>query len=109
MCVVDKLKNLISELLSGGIKVPMIYDHHTDGPSIIISFPYIAFVVVVYTIMQLAESNILYATVAALTLWLLATVLYIMRKLTKAKFDVDDQSIDLESEPEDDKTPTSNS
>jgi hypothetical protein len=84
--------------INRGIKVPQIYDFSTKLPSITLSFPYIAFIVLVYAEINLINKDATQGTLVALGTWFLATVLYMIRKITKAKFDLDDQSFDLEGE-----------
>jgi len=85
-----------------GVSMPIIRDPVTDMPSITLTFPYIAFALAVHAVIQLLGVNTLYGTVAALLLWLMATILYLIRKLNKVKLDIDQQSLELEggdSEP----------
>lgn len=84
-----------------GIRFPMAHDITTGKPSVTLLFPYISFFIAMTAIILLMRENTLYGAIAAIGSWIIALVLYLMRKLTKAKIDIDDKSIELENEESD--------
>jgi hypothetical protein len=86
----------LRDLADRGFSVPIIRDPLTDQPSITLSFPYIAFFLAVYSVVKLLEQDVLYGAIAGVSLWLMATVLYMIRKLNKVKLDIDDKEIELD-------------
>lgn len=94
--MIDSLIEIIKNIFNRGIKLPMAYDAVTKHPSVTLLFPYIAFIVLIYAEIRLIDSNPTEGALLALGAWFLATVLYMLRKLSKAKFDLDDKSFELE-------------
>ena len=89
-----------------GMRLPFMRDPTTQKPSITLFFPYATFALAVVSLTALHfRSGLLMATWTAIGFWIIAVVLYMLRKITRAKFDLDDKSIDLsnEEEPEADK------
>lgn len=84
-----------------GVKFPMAHDVTTGQPSITLLFPYISFIVAMIAIILLMRENTLYGTIAAIGVWIIALVLYLMRRITKFKADLDDKSIELDNEETD--------
>ena len=85
-----------------GIKVPLFYDPVTDMPSITILFPYVSFIIAIISIIALHfYPQFMVGTSFAVVVWVISTVLYMIRKLHKAKFDLDDKTIEIESEGKD--------
>lgn len=79
-----------------------MHDPITKKPSITLMFPYFSFILMMVGLGLLLKENTLYGAIGAGIVWLLATILYLLRKLTKAKVDLDDKSIELENEDDDD-------
>ena len=81
-----------------GVYVPFIYDQSTKGPSMTLAFSYITFVLSILSIIALHfKVELFVATTTTLVFWLIATILYMIRKITKAKFDLDDKSFELDN------------
>lgn len=83
-------------LLDKGIKLPLMYDPITDKPSVTLMFPYFSFILLMISLALLVKENTLYGAIGVGSVWVLATVFYLLRKLTKFKADLDDKSIELE-------------
>lgn len=82
-----------------GVYVPFIYDQSTKGPSMTLAFSYITFVLAILSCIALhVKVELFVATVTTLMFWLIATILYMIRKITKAKFDLDDKSFELDND-----------
>lgn len=92
---------LFNKLAKVGLKLPMAYDHRVKGPSINLLILYIATILSIVSIISLHKNNHLEATIATLTFWAVANVFYAIRKLTSAKFDLDDKSVELSNEDKD--------
>lgn len=82
-----------------GLKVIMAYDSAAGKPSFTLLFAYVAHVLAVCSLIlyNIIGDHFL-ATTATCTYAIVCTILYIFRKLNKAKFDLKDQSFDLESD-----------
>ena len=100
---------LIQRWANQGIKFPMAHDSTTGKPSITLLFPYISFLLAMVSIIMLLKENTLYGTIAAIGTWVIALILYLMRKITKFKADLDDKSIELENGDTDEPTDKNNS
>lgn len=81
-----------------GLFVPMAHDSPADKPSVMLLFAYTAHVLALASLiafnilgdhLQAVSATCLYAVIC--------TVLYMLRKLSKAKFDLDDKSVELDS------------
>lgn len=84
-----------------GMYVPYFHDGSTGKPSITLMFPYITFVIAVISTIALHFSlNLLVATITSITFWAVATVFYMIRKITKASFDLDDKEFSIENKGE---------
>ena len=93
----EKLRLIYEKWSSKGIKLPFLYDPTTDKPSITLFFPYASFVVALTSVISLHfKPSLLIPTCVSISFWTIATVLYMIRKINKAKFDLDDKSIELE-------------
>jgi len=93
----EKLKALYLKWSTIGVKLPFAYDPTTDKPSITLFFPYASFVVALASVIALHfYPTLLPATTISIIFWVLATVLYMVRKINKAKFDLSDKSIEIE-------------
>ena len=92
------LRSLWSRWGTEGIKIPFIYDPASKQPSITILFPYVLFWIACISLVLLhIFPGMTIATWTSIGFWAMATVLYMFRKLQKAKFEVGGKSITLES------------
>ena len=80
-----------------GMNFPFLHDPVTKKPSITLLFPYITFTLTVISLILLhIWQSLLVATAMSMLFWVLSTVFYMLRKLHKAKIDLNDQSIELD-------------
>lgn len=76
----------------------MLKDPQTEKPSVTITFAYIFFIATLISIFFLHKNpEQLTATIVTVLCWAAATIFYMVRKINKAKIDLNDQSIELES------------
>lgn len=100
--MIDKLKEIFHNMSIRGIKFPYAYDVTTGKPSITLLFPYVTFVIAVVSVIALHFSiGLFIATSTAIGFWVIAVIFYMLRRISKAKFDLDDKSFELESGDED--------
>lgn len=93
--------NKIKDWSENGIKFFMAWDSSTDKPSATLFFSYVAFILSVISVIVLHfRPDLFVGSATTITLWVIATVLYMFRRLQKAKFDLDDRSFELEGEEE---------
>lgn len=82
-----------------GVKWPLMHDPVDGKPSITAMFAYATFILTVSSVVSLHFfPEILAATGVTMGFWGMATVFYLLRKITKAKFDADDRSFELDGE-----------
>lgn len=82
-----------------GIRLPFAHDPTTEKPSVTLLFPYVTFVVaVISTICLHFWPSMLMATATSIMFWIVAVVLYLLRKISRATFNLKDKSIGLDSE-----------
>lgn len=80
-----------------GMRLPFIYDAPSEKPSLTVMFPYVTFIIASASVVALHfYSSLIIATTTAIFFWLIATVLYMLRKLQKASFDLKEQTFSLE-------------
>lgn len=81
-----------------GIRVPFAFDGVTKLPSVTLFFMYIANLLAILSLIYLhIRSDAFIATCMTVLYAVINTVLYLMRKLQSAKFDLDDKSFELEA------------
>lgn len=101
MKFIQAIKDLYNKSAEVGLKLPFVYDGATKQPSITLMFAYITFILaLVSTILLHIFDNLLTATVTSICFWVIAYVLYRIRKLDKAKIDLDDRSIEFSGDGE---------
>jgi len=93
--MVQKLQEKLKKASEEGIKFPYAYDAVKKKPSVTLMFTYVTFVLAIVATVAMMVSNINLGAPMALLFWLVATVLYMMRSIDKAKFDLDDKSVEL--------------
>lgn len=93
------LSDKIDSWSATGLKVPFARDAATNKPSVTLFFAYITFLIACVSIicMHFLEKLAL-ATWTSMGFWFLATVLYMMRQISKAKLNFKDKSVDLEDD-----------
>lgn len=100
----EKIASKWKEWSTRGIHVPFIFDPETNKPSVTLLFPYVTFVItVIFLILTFFYPESLQTTAMSLLFWAISVIFYRLRKLDKVKIDVDDKSIELDSEDESEK------
>jgi hypothetical protein len=100
----EKIKQIWSSWSTEGMKLPFVHDGATGKPSVTLLFTYIAFTLSVISVIVLhLKLDLVVATITTIIFWVLSVVFYLIRNLQKAKFDLDDKSIELEGEDEETK------
>lgn len=95
------MKAWIKKICTEGMRFPYAHDTTTGKPSITLMFPYITFMLAVVSAVVLHFNvGLLMATITCIGFWVIATILYMMRRISKAKFDIDDGSFEIDSEKE---------
>lgn len=93
-----KLLRAIFKFSEKGFVVPLAKDSVTGKPSITFTCAYFSFILMLVSLIGLHfHLKLVVATTASFFFWVTAMVLYMIRKINKAKIDVDDQSIELEN------------
>lgn len=95
----NTIKEAIERWSTVGIRLPFLFDPVSNKPSITLLFTYVTFLLSIISIIVLhLKPDLVVATASTLIFWVLAVVFYLLRNLQKAKFDLDDKSIELESD-----------
>lgn len=95
------IKELLEKWNQEGLPLPMAKDSAQNKPSATLLFAYISFFLASFLITYLFfKGENTTATTLAITMAITYTILYMIRALHKAKIDLDNKSIDLESEEE---------
>lgn len=96
----EKVKKLLEFSAKNGLYFPTAYDKNADGPSITLLLVHLSSYMAMTSIGFLMYKDIVTGTIAAMSYSVLMLVFYMLRKLTNAKFDLDDKSFELaNSEP----------
>ena len=96
--VLTRIISTIRNWFKVGFLFPMFMDTQTNQPSITLTYSIISFLMAVASIVVMHWYKFIWpATTATIGFWFLATVLYIIRKINKASFDIDDREITLEN------------
>ena len=81
-----------------GLNLPLAADPVSGKPSVTLLLMYVANLVAIASLIYLhIKGDAFTATCMSVLYGVLCTVLYMMRKLSKAKFDLDDKSVELDS------------
>jgi hypothetical protein len=92
----NKIKRFFEYAAAHGLNLPAAYDKDKDGPSMSLFFAYLAFFCTLILIVTLSIQNIELGVLASIIYSTLQTVFYLLRRLSKAKIDLDDKAIELE-------------
>lgn len=96
-----KLRKLWGEAGTKGLRIPHAFDPATNQPSVRLWFTHLSFFVALCSVLALHFfPALLLATGVAVLFFSLNMIFYMLRSLTKAKIDLNDQSLDLESSPD---------
>lgn len=94
----NKIKEIWGKWNKEGIRLPFIHDPVVNRPSITIVFPYVLFWICCISLISLHFfPDLVIATWTGIGFWTISTILYMFRKLQKAKFDLDSKSIEIEA------------
>lgn len=100
----QKFKDLMEFACKNGLWLPMAREEPEGKPSFTLLTVYVTFFVMVVSLMALHwKAGLFVATCTSIMTWVVAMVFYRLKKLGKAKIDLDDKSIELDSEEEDKK------
>lgn len=84
---------------SEGLPVPLARDSAKNQPSVTLLFVYVTSLLAIVSLIVLhMRADAVIATAASCIYSIVWTILYMIRQLHKVKFDVDDQSVELEGE-----------
>ena len=96
--MLSKISALWQKWSDVGMRFPYAYDPTTGKPSITLLQFYVSWVVVFCSLFALHfKASLWPATAGCMLWWVLSVIFYRMRRLDKAKIDLDDKSIELES------------
>jgi hypothetical protein len=94
------IKEFLEFTSKNGLYLPSAYDNSTDKGSVSLLFAHMSFYLGCIAICLLLYKDINLGTIAAMLFAGLYFIFYMLRRLTKAKIDLDDKSIDLENKEE---------
>lgn len=95
--MVQKLIELFKYSSEHGLDLPAAYDNDKKGPSVSLLFAHISFYIAIVSNILVMVNNLIVGSMMAMTFSGLYFVFYMLRKLNKAKIDLDDKSFDLEN------------
>ena len=98
--MLKKIKDLFEFSSKNGLYLPHAFDAEKKGPSITLLFANTAHYVAIGVILFLAYKDVLSGAYAAIGYSAITMVLYMMRRITSFKADLDDRSIELDSQEE---------
>lgn len=102
--MLNKLSEIWRRWCREGVHFPYAYDPVENKPSVTLLFPYITFVIMSASLLAVHFApDILPATFTTILVWAISVIFYRLRKLDKVKIDINDQSIELDSQDEDKK------
>lgn len=96
--MLDRLKQAFKLAIDAGLPLPHAYDPVPKEPSFRLLCAYISFVVATVSVVALHFAPVSIATWTAIGFYALCMLFYMLKKLSKAKIDLDDRSIELDSE-----------
>lgn len=94
--MLDKIKAFFEFASTNGLFLPSAYDAKAKGPSVSLLFSHIANLVAIVSILILMNKDALQGNIAAMIYAALMICFYLLRTLSKVKFDLDDKSVDLQ-------------
>jgi hypothetical protein len=103
----QNLKDALVKSSTEGMHMPVMFDASTGKASATLFFMYIANTLALCSLIWLHfRGDPFVATITTAIYSIVWTVLYMMRRIQKAKFDLDDRSIDLEADDEEETKPS---
>lgn len=92
-----KILSKYEEWATKGMKLPFVHDATSNKPSVTLFFPYASFGVALCSVIALHfKQDLFVPTCVSILFWVISTVLYMIRKLNKAKFDLTAKSIEID-------------
>lgn len=97
--MLEQIKSFMKFGAEKGLYFPFAYDSEHQRPSATLFFAYISFYIAIFSLIILHfKLELLTATIMAFVFNGLMIIFYMIRKLTKAKIDLDDKSIELDND-----------
>lgn len=95
--MIKYLSKKIEQWCTVGLKLPYAHDPTTDKPSITLLFPYVTFLMLVISTIALHFNiKLVIASIFVAMIWVASVIFYLIRKVHKAKVDLDDKFFELE-------------
>lgn len=92
-----KISELWEKWCVRGINLPFAHDATTGKSSVTLLMVYISFVLATVSLILLhIWPQVILGATYSIIFWVLAVIFYQIRRLQKAKFDIDDKSFELE-------------
>lgn len=98
--MLENLKKFFEFSAKTGIFMPAAYDRVSRGPSIALLLTHLSSYIAMGSIIYLITQDALQGTVASIIYATIMITFYLIRRLTGAKFDLDDKSFTLENNSE---------
>lgn len=96
--MLNRIKKLFEFSSKNGLYLPAAFNAETGKPSVTLLFTHIANTVAIIAIGILTYKDINLGTIAAICYSIVTMLLYLMRRVTKFKFDADDREIEVVGE-----------
>lgn len=94
----EKIKSFLEFSSKTGLYLPMAYDNDRKKPSVTLLAFYLSVMVSFSSVIALHFFDVWLATSASLVMLGMTFIFYRMRKLTSAKIDLDDKTIEFSAE-----------
>ena len=95
----QKLKEIWTAWCTTGIHWPYLFDPTTNQPSITLGLLYITSLLMIGSLIGLhIKDDLLTATLTSIMVWILAYVMYRLRKLDSFKINLEEKSIELDGD-----------
>lgn len=99
--MITAIKSALKSALQQGLKLPHAYDPVPKQPSFRLLTAYISFVLATASVVALHIWDSLFvATCTAICFFVINMIFYMLKKLSSAKIDLDDKSIELSDNTE---------
>jgi hypothetical protein len=92
------IKDTLRKIAENGLRLPHAYDYETKKPSFRLLAAYTSFLIACLSVISLHVAKHTEATLTAIGFFALCMVFYMLKRLTKAKIDLDSKSIELDSD-----------
>lgn len=103
--MLEKIKQLFKLSSEVGLKLPFMHDPVRNQPSVTLLFVYITFFMSAGSTFALNFTDkTLQAAITSICFWCLSFVFYRLRRLDSFKIDLDDKSIELKGNENDEKS-----